>query len=58
MTYKGRLAVETEAVFHEVVQVEADGSKRTTIAGLACFALASQVFVAFGHVHLSKFSDG
>src|SRR5215468_12583226 len=47
----GRLAVETEAAFHEVVQAEADD-----IARLAYFALALQVFVGFGHVHLSRFS--
>jgi hypothetical protein len=33
-------------------------SKRGAIARLACFALACQFFVAFGHLHLSKFGGG
>ena len=33
-------------------------SKQSIIARLACLALACQVFIAFGHLHLSSFSGG
>jgi hypothetical protein len=45
----GRLAVEAETAFSR------GGSGRSDdITRLALFALASQFFVGFGHVHLSK----
>jgi hypothetical protein len=47
----GRL-VSKPSSFHEVAQVEADNHAAWRVA------LALQVFVAFGHVHLSKFSAG